>query len=342
MTLLATLFIGFSVIACVVLFVTYAIFLHNVNKSARALLTSVLLLVGLSVLQLGHLDYFITGIDPLGSWHYKFWLFLIPSMFYLFSRSILFDETQFSASQLIHIAPILLVFVAPIEISISILFCIGTGYSLWLTQVIYNLRGTRKRSNFELFFLFLFTLMAVGVLVLGFSLPYMDVAYFYNFYSLGIGLALILVVTTLLSFPQLLADLAEVAKLSYASSTLNEVNVAEKKRLLERLMSVEKIFQNEQLSLAMTAEAVAVSTHQLSELINTQYKVSFSRYIREHRIREASRLLKEEPSASILSISMEVGFKSQSNFYAAFKEITGVSPGSYRKPSAASSPPHQS
>ena len=34
---------------------------------------------------------------------------------------------------------------------------------------------------------------------------------------------------------------------------------------------------------------------------------------------------------SVGGISMEVGFKSQSSFYAAFKELTGESPGNYRK-----------
>lgn len=333
MNLLLTLIIGFSVVSSALLLGTYAFFLHNVNKSARALLTGTLLLTGLSLLQLGHLDYISAGVDPLSSLSYRFWLFMTPPMFYLFSRSILFEETGFTASMLIHTAPVLLILISRIEISISILFCIGTGYSLWLTQVIYSLRGTRRRSKFELFFLALFTSMAVGVLILGFSLPYMDSSYFYHFYTFGIGLALVLVVATLLSFPELLAELAEAAKLSYASSTLNDVDVAEKKRQLDALMSLEKIYQQEDLTLAMLAEAVQLGSHQLSEMINTEYKMSFSRYVREHRVQEAQRLLKEEPDASILAISMEVGFKSQSNFYAAFKEITGKSPGTYRNAS---------
>ncbi len=48
-------------------------------------------------------------------------------------------------------------------------------------------------------------------------------------------------------------------------------------------------------------------------------------------IRAAQTLLTTEPDSSILAISMEIGFKSQSNFYAAFKEITGLAPGDYRK-----------
>lgn len=330
MDLVTTLIIGFSVIASLVLFVAYAFFLHNLNKSVRALLTGALLLTGLSLLQLGHLEFITSGADPLAATVYPIALFLTPSMFYLFSRSILFGETRFTPSALLHLAPILLIFIPRVEISISILFCIGTGYSVWLTQVIYNLRGSRKRSKFELFFLALFTLTAIGVLVLGFSLPYIDSAYFYYFYSFGIGLALVLVVATLLSFPELLSELAEAAKISYASSTLKDVNVAQKKQRLEALMIDEKIYQQENLSLAILAEAVQLGTHQLSELVNTQYGMSFSRYVRDHRIREAERLLVEEPDASILAISMEVGFKSQSNFYAAFKEITGKSPGTYR------------
>ncbi len=331
MTLLVTLVVGFCVVSCVVLFTTYAFFLHNLNRSPRALITGFLLLAGLAFLQLGHLSYLDSGADPLEALSYRFWLFLTPSMFYLFSGSILFDDTRVTPLTLLHVAPVLLIFLPQQAIAISLLFCIGTGYSLWLTQLVYKLRGARKRSRFELFFLFLFTVMAIGVLILGFSLPYMHVGTFYTVYALGIGLALILVVATLLSFPALLSELAEVAKLSYASSTLNEINIPETKQQLERLMGVERLFQNEQLSLATTAEALQISTHQLSELINTQFSVSFSRYVREYRIKAAQTLLKDEPDASILSISMEVGFKSQSNFYAAFKEITGESPGSYRK-----------
>lgn len=332
MTLLVTLVVGFSVVACALLFTTYVFFLHNLNKSPRAIVTSFLLLAGLAILQLGHLSFLTTGEDPLGTLRYRFWLFLTPCMFYLFSRSILFGERRIMPLTLLHVAPVLLVFIPQQTISVSILFCIGTGYSIWLTQVVYGLRGSRKRSSFELFFLFLFTAMALAVLILGFSLPYMEVGTFYISYALAIGLALILVVGTLLSFPALLGELAEVAKLSYASTTLGEVDVTEVKRRLEQLMVEDKLFQNEHLNLATTAEALQISTHQLSELINTKFQVSFSRYVREHRIRAAQRLLKEEPESSILSISMEVGFKSQSNFYAAFKEITGESPGRYRKP----------
>ena len=330
MNQLLILLIGFSVIASAVLYSSYALFLHNLNRSPRALITGALLLTGFAALQLGHLDFLTTGNSPLGSLTYRFWLFICPTMFYLFSRSILFDEQAFDWRFWLHTTPALLIFIPQTAISISILFCIGTGYSLWLTQLIYNLRGSRQRSRFELFFLVLFSVMAIGVLILGFSLPYMDEGYFYRFYAFGIGLALILVVAVLLSFPELLSDLAEAAKRSYAVSTLNDVDVPTKQQMLDQLMLRDKVYEQEDLSLASLAEAVELSPHQLSELINTQYAMSFSQYVREHRIRAAQQLLKAEPAASILSIGMQVGFKSQSNFYAAFKAYTGQSPGAYR------------
>ena len=132
-------------------------------------------------------------------------------------------------------------------------------------------------------------------------------------------------------FPDLLTDLAEAAKLSYAATTLNGVDIASSLAKLEQQMKQDRLYQNDELNLAMVAEAVGLTSHQLSELINVHFGMGFSRYIREQRVRAAQTLLASEPEASILAISMETGFKSQSSFYAAFKEIMGVSPGDYRK-----------
>jgi len=76
---------------------------------------------------------------------------------------------------------------------------------------------------------------------------------------------------------------------------------------------------------------LTLSQHQLSELINTEFRQGFSRYIREQRIEDAKQLLVTEPEASVLSIGLTVGFSTQSNFYAAFREIVGMAPGQYRK-----------
>ncbi len=56
-----------------------------------------------------------------------------------------------------------------------------------------------------------------------------------------------------------------------------------------------------------------------------------SRYLRELLIEAARAMLSAEASASILSVGLNVGSTSRSNFYEAFREIEGMTPGSYRK-----------
>jgi len=144
----------------------------------------------------------------------------------------------------------------------------------------------------------------------------------------------LLIVCALLFFPKLLSDILLITELTYAKSKLSGVNIDQKVNELEQLMLVDQLFENEDLSLKLLADQLDLTTHQLSELINTKFEYGFPRYIREHRVRQAKNLLIEEPNSSILAISMSTGFKSQSNFYTAFKEITGISPGQYRKNSS--------
>jgi len=192
------------------------------------------------------------------------------------------------------------------------------------------MRNQRSRFRFEIFFFGLFALMAFAALLLGLSLPWLEHNVFYLAYANSISIAMVLVVSALLIFPELLSDIQLVVELSYAKSKLHGIDTEQKVVELEQLMLHEKPFEDEQLSLATVADLLGLNAHQLSELINTEYGHSFPRFIREHRVRLAKTLLVSEPNASVLAISMMAGFKSQSNFYTAFKESTGEAPGNYR------------
>lgn len=331
MTITTLINTGFSVISALVLFFSYLVFFKNLNKSWIAVSSCAVLLLALSVLQVWHIQYLLYDIDLFTLPEYRFWLFLVPPMFYIFSRAILLPGAKNSPLLLLHLTPLLLNFIPRYELSIVLLFVIGTGYAFWFAHLIYTLRRQRARFKIEMFFFGFFALLAILVLTMGILVPYIDNAYFYYFYANSIALAFILVVTALLIFPELLNDIASVATLSYAASTLKGIDVEASLAKLKELMLSTRLYQNENLNLAMLAEAMGLSSHQLSELINVHFGMSFSRYIREQRVTAARNLLLAEPEASILAISLETGFKSQSNFYAAFKEITGQSPGDYRK-----------
>jgi transcriptional regulator GlxA family with amidase domain len=100
---------------------------------------------------------------------------------------------------------------------------------------------------------------------------------------------------------------------------------------LDTLMRADRIYVDPELSLPSLAERLELNTHQLSELMNTRLGKSFSRYLREQRISATKAMLCDEPSASVLSVGLSAGFTSQSNFYEAFREIEGMTPGQYRK-----------
>lgn len=331
MDTLSVFAVGFSVFIATTLFVLYAFFMPHAHKTWIALGSGAGILGGLALAQYYHFRFFSGDIDPLETSGYRFLILFMPSMFYFFSRCILFPERKTEPAQLLHFLPWILGPFASREVAVPLAFSVGASYCFWLTGIAYRLRHVRTRFGLVSSFLTFFTLIAIVVLVLGFAVSSIDSAYFYYFYSNAIAASLVLVTATLIVFPNVLQEINEVVRLGYANTTLGRIDVDACKEKLQSLMDEAKIYQNENLSLSVLAEAMDLSPHQLSELINTEYEQSFSQFIRMKRVEAAKTLLVSEENASILSVSMEVGFKSQSNFYAAFKEITGDSPGNFRK-----------
>ena len=330
---LTMLAIGFSVVAAVVLLIAYLFFIRDMRKTPSSMLACALLLLSLVTLQLAHWHFLNTGAELFEYRWYVAALLITPPAFYFFSRELLQPDTRPTLSDLVHFLPISLIFTIPTNYVVPLALTIGAGYTIWIVRVVIGIRRQVRRFWFEAFFFSFFALLAVVVLVLAIASPTLSTSVFYLSYANMTGLAFVLVVGALISFPELLSDISAAAELAYATSTLKNVDTEQKLAELERVMRDDRIYQNESLNLGSLAEALDLTPHQLSELINTRFEVGFSRFIRERRVAEAKRLLKEDQSASVLSISLTTGFKSQSNFYTAFKEITGKSPGEFRKDS---------
>jgi AraC-like DNA-binding protein len=114
-------------------------------------------------------------------------------------------------------------------------------------------------------------------------------------------------------------------------SHLKEVDVEITAETLTRLMEEERLYRNEELSLNDLADALSVTAHQLSELLNDHLDTNFNAFVNHYRVREAMDLLLDEPSRPVLSIAYATGFNSKSAFYDAFTRFTGTSPLNYRK-----------
>lgn len=118
----------------------------------------------------------------------------------------------------------------------------------------------------------------------------------------------------------------------YAKSGLCGEQLESYKGQLATLMQTEQVYLNSALTLPKLATLVGCPVNHLSQVINSGFDMSFFDYLNQYRIEDAKKLLRLEDGQlqAILSIAFEVGFNSNSAFYAAFKKSSGQTPAQYR------------
>ncbi len=326
---LTLLLIGFSVCAALLLLLASFTIYATAGEGRLGRLSGRVLVGGLALLQVSHWLGLAGSVDWVGSPGYVALLYIVAPAFYLFFRGALQVQAAERAWHLVFYAPALVAaWVAP-AIAIPLSFLIGTIFAVHLAVLVLRLRPQRKQFRVEIISLGVFALIALAVLLLGIASPLLGPRAFTIGYATMIGLSMMLAIHVLLHFPDIASKTVEAVATTYAVSTLDRVDRERTVARLQTLMG-EQVFADETLNLSSLAGMLDLSPHQLSELINTHFGVGYSRYIREHRIAAAQRMLIAEPKASVLSVGLAVGFTSQSNFYTAFREITGEVPGRYR------------
>lgn len=291
-----------------------------------------LVLLGtLAGLQLAHFGYLEYQSDWVHGPVYHALLFLVAPAFYLFSKPLLMGKRDTSRWQWLHLAPVIIGGFLSEGLVMAGAFGIGAVYLLWLGLKLYALRAERSRFQIEIALLSMMILIGVIVMFLGLSAPLVPEQVFFTLYSLCIGAVFLLMNLTLGYAPQLPADIVEAAEATYAVSTLTNIDTRVCLCRLKQLMEEQQLYRRPELNLAMLAAELKLSRHQLSELINTHIGKGLSRFIREYRVEAAQKMLIAEPQASVLAVGLSVGFTSQSSFYQAFNEISGMSPGRFRQ-----------
>lgn len=332
MTSLAVLLIGFSIFSAISLALTH-FRSANYQDQTVARMAGLILLVALSVLQLIHFQWLYRDEvwDPAPL--YRITLYVVAPAFYLCTSPLLSpqSDTRMRPALLLHALPILASTMVSYKIAMPLAFVVGACYLLWVGRSLYALRNERENFRLEMYLLGSTFIIAIAISILGLFWQAVEENWFFSTYAIAIGAAFLLVQITLGLRPQLSTEISDAAQTAYANSTLAHVDCDAILTKLDQVMRIGQTYKDADLNLPRLAESLQLSTHQLSELMNSRLGKGFSRYLRELRVDAAKSMLIDESSASVLSVGMSVGFTSQSNFYEAFREIEGMTPGQYRK-----------
>jgi AraC-like DNA-binding protein len=111
-------------------------------------------------------------------------------------------------------------------------------------------------------------------------------------------------------------------------------------RRLDHLMTVERAYRQEGLTIAMLAARLDLPEHRLRQVINEGLgHRNFNAFLNRYRIDEAKAALADgsQRDVPVLTIAMDAGFQSIGPFNRAFKADTGLTPTEFRRDALAKS-----
>lgn len=122
----------------------------------------------------------------------------------------------------------------------------------------------------------------------------------------------------------------------YQHSRLSMEDAQRYKIRLMEVMHEEELYLDSELTLHDLARATGLSAHQISQVINGQMSQNFFTFVNNYRIQTACSLLSDPETSGmpIVELAFEVGFKSKSSFYDAFKRATNMTPTQFKKRAA--------
>jgi AraC-like DNA-binding protein len=135
--------------------------------------------------------------------------------------------------------------------------------------------------------------------------------------------------TMLLKLEKINNNKSDLTKIDKDNKSKDIIHLNKLKDIVER----EHLYRNPDLSLTDVAKKMQLSPGYLSQLINTNLKISFTGLINTYRVEEVKKLVMDESfeQYSLLAIGLEAGFKSKSAYYTLFKKETGLTPNEYKK-----------
>ena len=208
--------------------------------------------------------------------------------------------------------------------------------NILISLLLYIAIKQRKQKRKSSFYLVTGTIVIVSVSVINGLLQYLDItvppsSVLYNPYASFIYMFCIYLSVERGIVHNELKSVKRFASKRKNEKFLKNVQQDELHDQLVQLMEQERLYREDQLTLASLAGKLSINHQRLSAFLNEKYKMNYNMYVNTFRIDEAKKLLLEENDKSITEIAYEVGFNSMSRFYDAFKKLTGKTPKEFKK-----------
>ena len=106
----------------------------------------------------------------------------------------------------------------------------------------------------------------------------------------------------------------------------------QKSNWLKKMVKANLYYQDPDLSLTSLAEKLELTPHELSRIINTVLRKSFSDFINEFRVAEVVTKMQDPAydQFTLLGIALDSGFNSKTTFNRAFRQVTGKGPAEFK------------
>lgn len=98
----------------------------------------------------------------------------------------------------------------------------------------------------------------------------------------------------------------------------------------EELMTVEKIWRDENLNAETICKRLGIGKTTFSQLVNLHYGMTLRELINQRRIEEAKVFMTENPGAKLEEVAEHCGFRNAQYFNTLFRKIVGVTPAAWR------------
>ena len=170
-----------------------------------------------------------------------------------------------------------------------------------------------------------------------FTLSYFNIIIREYEYALSFTMIVFVILTTFFGYihPEIFngRSLKEVILIKkYEKSGLTESLALDYKEKLITYIKNEKPYINNTLCLSDLSEAIGVTKHHMSQIINAHFNMGFYDFINKLRVEQAVSILVDSSSdMNITETAYYCGFNNKVSFYKAFKKFTGTIPTVYLK-----------